>query len=306
MLTEDLPTRLYRTPSVSTPPYSRPAAPQLQHMSDEPKQTVFHCTTHARIPLRLELRPNLTKNDLDTLVRTFFGLNAGDVITYMKGDQSFQSVGYEECMGTSEFHIDVSPDLRYQQHPFASSQANARHPSAHISGYGGLTARAGLVYSSARSSSPSSGRGRRSGSANGTISNVGATSTGGRSRSMKRQPSGHSHPAVEELVDEYVHDHALYQQQSHHLASTTSHTSDGKGNKIEPVASAEISLDNIVEGSRRKRAKFSSAVSLEFACKRFSPFPDCINRNCPYSQSRYTLLHIALPDRQTPSKSQPH
>ena len=31
--------------------------------------------------------------------------------------------------------------------------------------------------------------------------------------------------------------------------------------KAEPLASADISLDNIVEGGRRKRAKFESSVS---------------------------------------------
>lgn len=218
--------------------------------SDESKETLFHCSSHARIPLRLALRPTLTTADVDTLVRTFFGLNAGDVISYVKGDQSFATVGLEECMRTPEFTVMVTPDLRYQQHPFAPSQTNARHPSAHISGYG-LTSRAQMVSQYARSISPSSGRGRRSGSANGT--------NGGRSRSMKRQASGHSHPPVEELVDDFILDNNVYEQPPLLLQSTLV---DSKGNRVEPVASADISLDNIVEGSRRKRAKFSSAVCI--------------------------------------------
>lgn len=246
LLTDDLPTRSYRTPPASAPYKPVAQTPQLSSQ-DEPKQTLFHCNSHARIPLRLALRPTLTSTDVDTLVRTFFGLGAGDVISYMKGDQTFATVGLEECMRTPEFTVLVTPDLRYQQHPFAPSQTNARHPSAHISGYG-FPSRAHMISQYARSISPSSGRGRRSGSANGT--------TNGRSRSMKRQASGHSHSAMEELVDECVHDHKMYQQISH------SGQIDGKGSRIEPVASAEISLDNIVEGSRRKRAKFSSAVCI--------------------------------------------
>ena len=47
-------------------------------------------------------------------------------------------------------------------------------------------------------------------------------------------------------------------------------SSDGEGGSVtssrkarsEQLASAEISLDNIVEGNRRKRAKFESSVSL--------------------------------------------
>lgn len=243
LLTEDLPTRPYRTPPMSTP-YK---VAQFQQLSpiDEAKETLFHCNSHARIPLRLALRPTLTAVDVDTLVRTFFGLHPNDAISYMKGDQSFATVGLEECMRTPEFTVMVThlrPDLRCQQHPFASSQTNAPHPSRHISGYG-LPSRAQMMSQYARSISPSSGRGRRSGSANAT--------NGGNSRSMKRQISGHSHPPVEELVDEY-----LYQQHPHLLQSSQT---DGKGNRLEPVASADISLDNIVEGSRRKRAKFSSA-----------------------------------------------
>jgi len=247
LLTEDLPTRPYRTPPMSTP-YK--VAHQFQQLSpnDEAKETLFHCNSHARIPLRLALRPTLTTADVDTLVRTFFGLHPYDAIHYVKGDQSFATVGLEECMRSPEFTVMVThlrPDLRCQQHPFASSQTNAPHPSRHISGYG-LPSRAQMVPQYARSISPSSGRGRRSGSANAT--------NGGRSRSMKRQISGHSHPPVEELVDEYV-----YQQHPHLLLS---YQTDGKGNRLEPVASADISLDNIVEGSRRKRAKFSSAVCI--------------------------------------------
>jgi hypothetical protein len=37
--------------------------------------------------------------------------------------------------------------------------------------------------------------------------------------------------------------------------------------KSEQLASAEISLDNIVEGGRRKRAKFESSVSTIFSGK---------------------------------------
>lgn len=281
LLTEDLPTISYRTSPTSTPYKPVAQTPQLSSQ-DEPKQTLFHCNSHARIPLRLALRPTLTSTDVDTLVRTFFGLGAGDVIAYMKGDQTFATVGLEECMRTPEFTVHVTPDLRYQQHPFAPSQANMRHPSAHISGYG-FPSRAHMISQYARSISPSSGRGRRSGSANG--------STNERSRSLKRQASGHSHPAMEELVDECVHDHKMYQQISH-----SGHI-DGKGGRVEPVASAEISLDNIVEGSRRKRAKFSSAVCISLedtghdAKSAFTGAPTFLKANPPSLIQPHTASH---------------
>ena len=248
LLTEDLPTKHFRAPSVSPPPYDRCVAPAAQSL-DELKQSLFHCPTHSRIPLRLELRPTLTSTDLDTLVRTFFGLKPGDVISYGMGDQCYSTVGYEECLRTPEFQIHVTPDLRYQLHPFAHSQANLRHPSAHISGYGGPGTRAQLVspYVQTRSSSPNSGRGHRTGSAN-----------SGRPLSLKRPYFGHAHPPVARHVDCYDQD---YQQAPHH-PQTAMHTIEGKLCKVEPLSSAEISLDNIVEGSRRKRTKFSSAVSI--------------------------------------------
>ncbi|KAK6527978.1 hypothetical protein TWF281_009237 [Arthrobotrys megalospora] len=70
-----------------------------------------------------------------------------------------------------------------------------------------------------------------------------------------------------------------------HASSTPSPDIDGR-KQVEPVASAEISVENILEGSRRKRLKFeSSELPL---------FPEMTNRFGPPSSSS------ASPSRPTP------
>jgi hypothetical protein len=54
--------------------------------------------------------------------------------------------------------------------------------------------------------------------------------------------------------------------------------------KVEQVASAEISLDNIVQGGRRKRAKFESSVSIV----RLYPFASTLNHQRQFAHSSCT------------------
>ena len=52
--------------------------------------------------------------------------------------------------------------------------------------------------------------------------------------------------------------------------------SSSRRSRKEPLASAEISVDNIVEGGRRKRAKFDSSVSTlggHVSCNSLTPVP---------------------------------
>lgn len=96
---------------------------------------------------------------------------------------------------------------------------------------------------SARSVSPSAARGRRS------------ASTGGRSKTLKRPASSHNWEYKQERFDPYASTH-LPGVSIAPLGFMT--YEEEQRNRLEPLASAEISLDNILEGSRRKRPKFSS------------------------------------------------
>lgn len=96
---------------------------------------------------------------------------------------------------------------------------------------------------STRSVSPSAARGRRS------------ASTGGRSKALKRPASSHNWEYKQERFDSYAPAH-LPGVSIAPLGFMT--YEEEQRNRLEPLASAEISLDNILEGSRRKRPKFSS------------------------------------------------
>ncbi|KAF3125742.1 hypothetical protein TWF703_010730 [Orbilia oligospora] len=73
-----------------------------------------------------------------------------------------------------------------------------------------------------------------------------------------------------------------------HASSTPTPDADLR-KQIEPVASAEISVENILEGSRRKRLKFESSATQELPL-----FPEMTNRFGPPSSSS------ASPSRPTP------
>jgi hypothetical protein len=104
---------------------------------------------------------------------------------------------------------------------------------------------------SARSVSPSAARGRRS------------ASTGGRSKALKRPASSHNWEYKQERFDSYAQTH-LPGVSVAPLGFMT--YEEEQRNRLEPLASAEISLDNILEGSRRKRPKFSSDVNITRLC----------------------------------------
>lgn len=97
-----------------------------------------------------------------------------------------------------------------------------------------------------QSQSPQPGRGRRSASASTNIKSRGrplAKSRGTSSHGSFVEPNG---------------DAGTYSDSDGGDVSVTS----SRRSRKEQVASADISVDNIVEGGRRKRAKFDSSVSV--------------------------------------------
>lgn len=94
-------------------------------------------------------------------------------------------------------------------------------------------------------------------------------------RSMLQTPPYMAPPAFAEGEEPYIRDGspngtrsaapmmARSRSNKRHASSTPSPESDSDSKlKVEPIASAEISVENIVNGSRRKRAKFESSVCL--------------------------------------------
>jgi hypothetical protein len=99
-----------------------------------------------------------------------------------------------------------------------------------------------------RSNSPQSGRGRRSAS---------ASTNPKRIRPSAKSRTGSAHSSFADALGDAANGYSDSDGGNGSVSSS-------RRNRAEQLASAEISLDNIVEGGRRKRAKFDSSVSLDF------------------------------------------
>lgn len=182
-------------------------------------------------PKTLHIYPHDTTDSITTTVKNMFGIKLQD-----ESGLSFQDPeGRYMILRHENFSDDMMVDIRVED-----NQYNIRHTLPMF--FGGPPLRGS--FSDARSVSPSASRGRRSASA------------GGRSKSMKRQASLRE----EDYYDERYPPGPYLQQPPQQFLPEGDDESESRS-RIEPVASAEISLDNIVEGSRRKRPKFSSDVS---------------------------------------------
>lgn len=180
-------------------------------------------------PKTLHIYPHDTTNSITTTVKNMFGLNLHEdsALSFQDPEGRYmilQHENFEDGM-TVNVRVEEGPH-RYSYH-FHSSLLDHLEPSA-------------------RSVSPSAARGRRSASA------------GGRSRILKRPASSHNWEHGQDRVDRYPQDY--FQQQPPQQFLPEDYEEEQRS-RVEPLASAEISLVNIVEGSRRKRPKFSSDVS---------------------------------------------
>jgi hypothetical protein len=227
----------------------------------EPKNLTFELLynevlgTRARLPLRVNIFPHDTTDSIITTVKNFYGLYSGEHVSM---GVAFEDVKHNTLIARYEnFHdgmtvfVRVLPEERFPVpgaygHAFHSppigaqafygdgysSQGQTQQYEQHISRPNSRTSRV-------RSPSPNGGRGRRSTSA-------GTNSKKGRSRSAKnRGPSSHT-------------DMTGYSSEDGAPGSASGRSKDVLGN-------TEISVENIVEGGRRKRPKFESSELPLFA-----------------------------------------
>jgi hypothetical protein len=192
-------------------------------------------------PKKFYIRPNDTTNDIMDAVKHLFGvaqqhhlgisLEGPDGLSFIPSHENFED-------GTTVYVRIEEPPMN--KHPYNLRQTNPFNGPI----MNGVTN--GFAYSTGRSESPPTFNGRRSTS----------SSVNGRTRGLKRQaPSqdvvpGHYSPEQIQNGQYY----ALPAQQF--LPDEEDLDERGRPG----VASSDISLDNIVEGSRRKRPKFSSDV----------------------------------------------
>lgn len=234
----------------------------------------------ARLPMRVQIYPHDTTDSIVTTVKNFYGLYSGP--TGSKGVSFEDEHGNTLIARYENFRNNMVVYVRVIEEPPVPATSYPAHSYHHASTYYGgegypahqaqhfaqNVSRPSSRTSRRRSPSPNLSRGRRSAS----------TSTNGkkgRSRSSKtRGSTARSHTE-------------LYSDSINGYSSGDEHGSSS-GKSKEQLGNTDISLENIVEGGRRKRAKFESSVSGDrfFYLGRNVMLTTTGNRNCRYSHRR--------------------
>ncbi|KAG9764906.1 hypothetical protein KCU95_g18518, partial [Aureobasidium melanogenum] len=190
----------------------------------------------ARLPMRVMISPHDTTDSIITTVRNFYGLYEGPGVSFQDKEGRILIATFENFEHNMVVYVRMTaPDpavaaatsqirsaTTSPRKPKLAAPIDMRPPSRN--------SRPASRAAPGRSLSPQSNRSHRS-------------------MSKPQSRSGFRPKDKESLYDD------MY-------AGDTDYDSDGahsRRSKIEPHASAEISVENIVEGGRRKRAKFDSS-----------------------------------------------
>ena len=229
----------------------------------EPKTVRFELVSaespqyRARLPMRVQIYPHDTTESIVTTVKNFYGLysshNVAKGVSFEDEHTNTLIARYENFRNNMVVYVRVIEEAAPGAGPFPS---HAFHPSA--SGtppflgveafplqapqqFGQHISRPASRTSRKRSPSPNSGRGRRSASA--------STNPKARSRSSRTHgPGSQGQPDCGDSLN------GGYSSGDGAAGSVS-------GRSKEQIGNTEISVENIVEGGRRKRAKFESSVS---------------------------------------------
>lgn len=238
--------------------------------SPTPKNVTFELLVEgvtnfrARLPMRVQIFPHDTTDSIITTVKNFYGLYEGATTGVSFEDERGNTLiaRFENFRNSMVVYVRVisdyslhSPHAQYA-HNSASPLSPHRVPSldepvqmlppqpAQALSYGHPLSRPASRVAGKRSPSPRNGRIRRSASAQKARYQLGAKS---------RETSVHGN--VDDINSDMING---YSSSSDNGAGSA--TSSRKARS--ELVSAEISVDNIVEGGRRKRAKFESSVCL--------------------------------------------
>jgi len=246
-----------------TPYNASPLSPSPKHVAFE---LIFEESPNyrARLPMRVQIFPHDTTDSIVTTVKNFYGLYEGAAQGVSFEDEQGNTLiaRYENFRNNMVVYVRVIPDYSHppnglRQRSYHSASPIGAHKVPHLDdaplmlpphpaqapNYNQPTSRPGSRLARMRSVSPPSGRGRRS-----------ASIQKGRSRSGVKSRGSSAHGSFQDIHSDPLNG------DSGSDGGHTSVTSSRKA-KSEQLASAEISLDNILEGGRRKRAKFESSVS---------------------------------------------
>ena len=287
--------------------------------SPVPKNVAFellfdHPNTRARLPMRVQIFPHDTTDSIVTTVKNFYGLYDGSATGVSFEDDRGNTLiaRYENFRNDMIVYVRVISDYSPSSfHPgqiawnSASPISSGRVPHLdeafqmpppqhpQYNGHDQPISRPGSRVARKKSASPRPSRNRRSLSAQKMRSHSGVKS---RDTSLPR--------TTEELNNDAMNGY------SDSDCGAGSVTSSFKA-RSEQLASAEISVDNIVEGGRRKRAKFESSVSLpskswwQINTPSNIVFFQGIALVCPSSGTRnqFNLVYIPPTAVQWPRKS---
>ncbi|KAB8296717.1 hypothetical protein EYC80_002137 [Monilinia laxa] len=227
----------------------------------------------ARLPMRVQIFPHDTTDSIITTVKNFYGLYAGPGgakgVSFEDEQGNTLIARYENFRNNMVVYVRVvveeDPSGAYGPSPYSSGSpslqqayypGDAQHLPSHPSqalNYGQPESRPTSRTSRKRSPSPGQGRGRRSASAS---INPPFPTKKSRSRSGFKSRGSSTHGSFQELHSDGLNG---YSSGDGGAGSVTSKA------KSEHLGNTEISLDNIVEGGRRKRAKFESSELPLFA-----------------------------------------
>ena len=241
--------------SSATSPYN----PQLP--SPAPKNVAFELQLdgssnyRARLPMRVQIFPHDTTESIVTTVKNFYGLYEGATkgVSFEDGAGNTLIARYENFQNNMTVYVRVIQDYSKQvdqhpQYPMALPQDNLRlgevpqflpPQPAQILHYGQPPSRPTSRASRKQSTSPKLGKGSSKQRSRSGVKSVGS--------SFQRQ------------LDEINSDTINGSDSDGGAGSVTS----SRKARSEQLATAEISVDNILAGNRRKRAKFESSVSYQ-------------------------------------------
>lgn len=204
----------------------------------------------ARLPMRVNIYPHDTTDSIITTVKNFYGLYERRGVIFEDRHGNILIARFENFEHGMRVYVRVSaedPDAEDYSPAPRQPTASPRRPRPHLDEAFQMLPpminhRAGSRHER-QSHSPQPGRGRRSAS---------ASTNAKRGRPTIKSRGNSSHGSFGDMNGD------VYSDSDGGEGSVTS----SRRSRKEPLASADISVDNIVEGGRRKRAKFDSSVSV--------------------------------------------
>ncbi|XP_014554816.1 hypothetical protein COCVIDRAFT_17513 [Bipolaris victoriae FI3] len=245
----------------------------------------------ARLPMRVDIYPHDTTDSIITTVKNFYGLYERRGVIFEDRHGNTLIARFENFEHGMTVYVRVSPESldadEYSPDP-RQTTVSPRRPRPHLEEafqmlpphqHNQTGARAGSRHAR-QSHSPHPSRGRRS------------ASISKRMRPSTKSRGNSSHDSFAEANGDDYSD-----SEGEHGSVTSSRRS-----RKEPLASAEISVDNIVEGGRRKRAKFDSSVPMTTSLSSASPQRRISGNTAgsPYSVNQQTFSYShPLPSPQS-------